>query len=145
VSDEAADATKAVNDWNANIIAEFRSNEGKVGGQFEGAPVLLLHTKGAKSGQMRINPMMYLDHEGKRYIFASYAGAPTNPDWYHNLVAHPEVTVEVGTETFEAIATPVTLEERDRIYPIQGELYPNFAEYETKTTRKIPVVELVRK
>jgi len=145
VSDEAADATKAVNDWNANIIAEFRSNEGKVGGQFEGAPVLLLHTKGAKSGKMRINPMMYLDYEGKRYIFASYAGAPTNPDWYHNLVAHPEVTVEVGTETFEAIATPVTLEERDRVYPIQAERYANFAEYETKTTRKIPVVELVRK
>ncbi|MGD0851964.1 MAG: nitroreductase family deazaflavin-dependent oxidoreductase [Acidimicrobiales bacterium] len=145
MSDEAADATKAVNDWNANIIAEFRSNEGKVGGQFEGAPVLLLHTKGAKSGKMRINPMMYLDYEGKRYIFASYAGAPTNPDWYHNLVAHPEVTVEVGTETFEAIATPVTLEERDRVYPIQAERYANFAEYETKTTRKIPVVELVRK
>jgi len=145
VSDEAADATKAVNDWNANIIAEFRSNEGKVGGQFEGAPVLLLHTKGAKSGKMRINPMMYLDYEGKRYIFASYAGAPTNPDWYHNLVAHPEVTVEVGTESFEAIATPVTLEERDRVYPIQAERYANFAEYETKTTRKIPVVELVRK
>jgi deazaflavin-dependent oxidoreductase (nitroreductase family) len=145
VSDEAADATKAVNDWNANVIAEFRSNEGVVGGPFEGAPVLLLHTKGAKSGQIRINPMMYLDYEGKRYIFASYAGAPTHPDWYHNLVAHPEVTVEVGTETFEAIATPVTLEERDRIYPVQGALYPNFAEYETKTTRKIPVVELVRK
>lgn len=145
MSDEAADATKAVNDWNANIIAEFRSNEGKVGGQFEGAPVLLLHTKGAKSGKMRINPMMYLDYEGKRYIFASYAGAPTNPDWYHNLVAHPEVTVEVGTESFEAIATPVTLEERDRVYPIQAERYANFAEYETKTTRKIPVVELVRK
>ena len=89
--------------------------------------------------------MMYLDYEGKRYIFASYAGAPTNPDWYHNLVAHPEVTVEVGTETFEAIATPVTLEERDRVYPIQAERYANFAEYETKTTRKIPVVELVRK
>jgi deazaflavin-dependent oxidoreductase (nitroreductase family) len=143
--DETADATKAVNDWNANVIAEFRSNEGKVGGPFEGAPVLLLHTKGAKSGVERINPMMYLDFEGKRYIFASYAGAPTHPDWYHNLVANPDVTVEVGTETYEATASPVTLEERDRIYPVQGELYPNFAEYETKTTRKIPVVELVLK
>jgi deazaflavin-dependent oxidoreductase (nitroreductase family) len=88
--DEAADATKAVNDWNTTVIAEFRANEGKVGGQFEGAPVLLLHTKGAKSGQERINPMMYLDYEGKRYIFASYAGAPTHPDWYHNLVANPD-------------------------------------------------------
>jgi deazaflavin-dependent oxidoreductase (nitroreductase family) len=142
--DEAADATKAVNDWNATVIAEFRSNGGKLGGQFEGAPVLLLHTKGAKSGQERINPMMYLDYEGKRYIFASKAGAPTNPDWYHNLVANPAVTVEVGTETFEATATPVSLEERDRVYPVQAELFPNFAEYETKTTRKIPVVELVR-
>ena len=145
MSDEAADATKAVNDWNANIIAEFRSNEGKVGGQFEGAPVLLLHTKGAKSGKERINPMMYLDYEGKRYIFASYAGAPTNPDWYHNLVANPDVTVEAGTETYEATATPVSLEERDRIYPVQAERFANFAEYETLTTRKIPVVELTAK
>jgi deazaflavin-dependent oxidoreductase (nitroreductase family) len=143
--DETADANKAVNDWNATVIAEFRSNQGKVGGQFEGAPVLLLHTKGAKSGQERINPMMYLDYEGKRYIFASYAGAPTHPDWYHNLVANPEVTVEVGTETFAATATPVSLDERDRVYPVQAELFPNFAEYETKTTRKIPVVVLERR
>lgn len=142
--DETAGATKAVNDWNTNVITEFRSHEGRVGGQFEGAPVLLLHTKGAKSGQERVNPMMYLDYEGRRFIFASYAGAPTNPAWYHNLVAHPQVTVELGTETFDATATPVSLEERDRIYPIQSERYPGFAEYELKTTRKIPVVELVR-
>jgi deazaflavin-dependent oxidoreductase (nitroreductase family) len=144
VSDETADATKAVNDWNATIIAEFRANEGKVGGDFAGAPVLLLHTKGAKSGQERINPIMYLDFEGKRYVFASYAGAPSDPDWFHNLVANPTVTIEVGTETYEATATPVSLEERDRVYPVQAELFPNFAEYETKTTRKIPVVELTR-
>lgn len=144
MSDDTADAAKAVNDWNATIIAEFRANEGKVGGPFEGAPVLLLHTKGAKSGQERINPIMYLDYEGKRYVFASYAGAPTDPDWFHNLVANPKVTIEVGTETYEATATPVSLEERDRVYPVQAELYPNFAEYETKTTRKIPVVELAR-
>lgn len=144
--DEATtDATKAVNDWNANVIKEFRSNDGVVGGAFEGAPVLLLHTKGAKSGKERINPMMYLDYEGKRYIFASYAGAPTHPDWYHNLVAHPDVTVEAGTETYEATATPVSLVERDRIYPVQAERFGNFAEYETLTTRKIPVVELVQK
>ena len=142
--DETGSANKAVNDWNTNVMTEFRTHEGRVGGQFEGAPVLLLHTKGAKSGQERVNPMMYLDYEGRRFIFASYAGAPTNPDWYHNLVAHPQVTVELGTETFEATATPVSLEERDRIYPIQGERYPGFAEYELKTTRKIPVVELVR-
>jgi deazaflavin-dependent oxidoreductase (nitroreductase family) len=142
VSDEA---TKAVNDWNATIIAEFRSNNGVVGGAFEGAPVLLLHTKGAKSGKERINPMMYLDYEGKRYIFASYAGAPTHPDWYHNLVANPDVTVEVGTETYEATASPVSMDERDRIYPVQAERFANFAEYETLTTRKIPVVELTPK
>jgi deazaflavin-dependent oxidoreductase (nitroreductase family) len=140
--DAKAEATKAVNGWNATVIEEFRASDGVVGGQFEGAPVLLLHTKGAKSGQERINPMMYLDYEGKRYIFASYAGAPTHPDWYHNLVAHPDVTVEVGTETYKAKATPVTLEERDRIYPVQADLFANFAEYETLTTRKIPVVEL---
>jgi deazaflavin-dependent oxidoreductase (nitroreductase family) len=144
VSDETADAAKAVNDWNATIIAEFRANQGKVGGDFEGAPVLLLHTKGAKSGQERINPIMYLDYEGKRYVFASYAGAPSDPDWFHNLVANPQVTIEVGTETYEATATPVSLEERDRVYPVQAGLFPNFAEYETKTTRKIPVVELTR-
>ena len=137
-----AEATASVNSWNANVIEEFRTNEGRVGGPFEGAPVLLLHTKGAKSGQERINPMMYLDYEGKRYIFASYAGAPTHPDWYYNLVANPTVTVEVGTETVEMTATPVSLEERDRIYPVQAERYPGFAEYELKTTRKIPVVEL---
>ena len=144
--DEAkANATKEVNDWNSNVIAEFRDNDGVVGGPFEGAPVLLLHTTGAKSGQERINPMMYLDYEGKRYIFASYAGAPTHPDWYHNLIANPDVTVEAGTETYEATASPVSLAERDRIYPIQAERFANFAEYELKTTRKIPVVELVPK
>jgi deazaflavin-dependent oxidoreductase (nitroreductase family) len=139
------DATKAMNDWNKNVIEEFRSNDGVVGGQFEGAPVLLLHTKGAKSGKERVNPMMYLDYEGKRYIFASKAGAPTDPDWYHNLVANPDVTVEAGTETYEATATPVSLEERDRIYTVQANLFANFAEYETLTTRKIPVVELTAK
>lgn len=145
VSDDETEksATDSVNDWNATIIEEFRSHEGRVGGNFEGAPVLLLHTKGAKSGKERINPMMYLDYEGKRYIFAPYAGATTHPDWYHNLVANPNVTVEVGTEAFEATAA-VSLDERDRIYPIQAERFPGFAEYELKTTRKIPVVELVR-
>jgi deazaflavin-dependent oxidoreductase (nitroreductase family) len=118
-----------MNDWNANVIAEFRANEGVVGGQFEGAPVLLLHTKGAKSNQERVNPMMYLDYDGRRFVFASKGGALVNPDWYHNLVAKPTVSVEVGTETYEATATPVSREERDRIYPIQAELYPGFAEY----------------
>lgn len=139
-----ANAADATNEWNAKIIEEFRSNEGRVGGPFEGAPVLLLHTTGAKSGRERVNPMMYLDYEGRRFIFASKAGHHLHPDWYFNLVANPTVTVEVGTETFEATATPLALEERDRIYPVQAELYPGFAEYELKTTRTIPVVELVR-
>lgn len=88
--------------------------------------------------------MMYLDYEGRRFVFASKGGAPVNPDWYHNLVAKPKVTVEVGTETYEATATPVSRMERDRIYPVQADLFPGFAEYEKATTRAIPVVELTR-
>jgi deazaflavin-dependent oxidoreductase (nitroreductase family) len=131
-----------VNDWNAKIIEEFRANGGRVGGNFEGAPILLLHTTGARTGQERINPMMYLDDGGRRFVFASKAGADTNPDWYHNLVAHDEVTVEVGTESYEATATPVTGAERDRLYAEQARRYPGFAEYQEKTSRVIPVVEL---
>jgi deazaflavin-dependent oxidoreductase (nitroreductase family) len=133
-----------VNDWNAQTIEQFRANQGKLGGQFEGAPMLLLTTTGAKTGQKRVNPMMYQAEGDAIYVFASKAGAPTNPDWYHNLVANPGVTVERGTETYEAIATPVTGAERDRIYAIQGERYPGFAEYQEKTTRTIPVVSLER-
>jgi deazaflavin-dependent oxidoreductase (nitroreductase family) len=131
-------------DWNNGIITEFRANEGRVGGQFEGAPILLLHTTGAKSGAERVSPMMYLDLEGHRYVFASYAGADSDPDWYRNLSANPDVRVEVGTEVFDATATPLERSERDRVYAIQAERFPGFAEYEKKTTRVIPVVELVR-
>lgn len=134
-----------VRDWNTKIIDEFRANAGRVGGPFEGAPILLLHTTGAKSGNERVNPMMFLDLDGHRYVFASKAGADVHPDWYHNLVAHPEVTVEVGTETYEAVATPVTGDERDRIYAEQARRYSGFAEYAEKTDRVIPVVELRRK
>lgn len=132
------------NDWNARIIEEFRANGGRVGGQFEGAPMLLLHTTGARSGRERVNPMMYLDFEGRRFVFASKAGADTNPDWYHNLVAHPEVSVEAGTETYQARAVAVDGGERDRIYAEQASRYPGFADYAAKTTRVIPVVELQR-
>ena len=132
----------AATDWNQKIIEEFRANEGRVGGPFEGAPLLLLHTTGAKSGKERISPMMYLNEDGHTYVFASKAGADVNPAWYHNLVAHPEVTVEVGTETRQATAAEVDRAERDRIYARQAELYPGFAEYEAKTDRVIPVVEL---
>ncbi len=132
-----------VQDWNHKIIEEFRANGGNVGGPFAGAPVLLLHTTGAKTDLGRVNPMMYLDLDGHRYVFASKAGADTNPDWYWNLVAHPGVTAEVGTETYDAAAVPVTGNDRDRIYAEQARRYPGFAEYEQKTNRTIPVVELI--
>jgi deazaflavin-dependent oxidoreductase (nitroreductase family) len=129
-------------DWNAKIIEEFRSNEGRVGGQFEGAPVLLLHTTGARSSLERVNPMMYLNLDDRIYVFASKAGADTSPDWFHNLVATPRVSVEMGTETFEATAAVLAEPDRSRIYAVQAQRYPGFAEYEGKTTRVIPVVEL---
>lgn len=131
-----------VSNFNEKIIDEFRSNEGRLGGPFEGAPMLLLHTTGARTGAERINPMMYLDLEGRRYVFASKAGAPTNPDWYRNLVANPSVSVEVGTETYSAKAKPLEGEERDRVYAEQARRYNGFAEYQEKTDRIIPVVEL---
>ncbi len=129
-------------DWNAKIIAEFRSNEGRVGGQFEGAPLLLLHTTGAKSGQERINPMMYQKIDNGWAVFASKAGAPTNPDWYYNAVANPDVTIEVGTDTVTARARVADDDEREPIWTEQKKRYPGFADYETKTTRTIPVVIL---
>jgi deazaflavin-dependent oxidoreductase (nitroreductase family) len=144
VSDKEPSKENAANAWNATIIEEFRVNEGKVGGPFEGAPVLLLGTTGARTRAHRTNPMMFLQQGGKTYVFASKAGADTNPDWFHNLVADSDVTVEIGSEKFEATAKPVVGEERDRIYAIQAERYPGFAEYQEKTTRTIPVVELIR-
>jgi deazaflavin-dependent oxidoreductase (nitroreductase family) len=131
--------------FNDRIIEEFRANSGVVGGPFAGAPMLLLATTGAKSGAHRTNPLVYLP-DGDRYIiFASKGGAPNNPDWYHNLVAHPETTVEIGTETIPVTAVVVTGEERDRLYAAQAALRPAFADYEAKTTRKIPVVALNRR
>jgi deazaflavin-dependent oxidoreductase (nitroreductase family) len=129
-------------DWNTAIIEEFRANGGKVGGQFDGAPLLLLHTTGAKSGQERVNPMMYR-RVGDRYaVFASKAGAPTNPDWYHNLKAHPQVSVEIGTETVPMTARVAAADERGPIWAAQKAEFPGFADYETKTSREIPVVIL---
>ena len=131
-----------VADFNKKIIEEFRANQGRVGGPFKGAPVLLLHTTGAKSGKDRVHPVMYLDLDGRRFVFASKAGADTNPDWYHNLVADPRVTIEVGSDRYEATATPVERADRDRIYAEQARRYPGFAEYQEKTTRVIPVVSI---
>ena len=132
------------NDWTRAIIEEFRASGGKLGGQFAGAPVLLLTTTGAKRGQPRTAPVMYLAEGDRMYVFASKAGAPTNPDWYHNLVANPTASVEVGEERYDVKATVVTGAERDRVFAKQAELYPGFKEYEQKTTRTIPVVALDR-
>lgn len=132
------------NDWNNTVIKEFREHGGKVGGRFEGAPVLLLTSRGAKTGETRVNPMMYLADGDRVFVFATKSGAPTNPDWYYNLIANPDVTLEIGSETFQAKATVVTGEERDTIYANQATLYPQFSEYEKKTTRKIPVIALAR-
>lgn len=133
------------NDWNAKIIDEFRANDGKVGGRFEGAPLLLLHSTGAKTGQERVHPMMYQDlGDGRLAVFASKAGAPDNPDWYHNLRAEPEASIEIGTETRQVRAHVAVGDERERIWTEQKERYPGFAEYEEKAkgTREIPVVIL---
>jgi deazaflavin-dependent oxidoreductase (nitroreductase family) len=136
--------TESREERNRRVIAEFRANAGKVGGPFEGRPMLILHTKGAKSGQPRVTPLVYLP-DGDRYlVFASMGGAPTHPAWYHNLVANPAVEVEVGTEKLTAKATVLTGEERDRSYAVQAERAPQFGEYQRKTTRTIPVIALER-
>jgi deazaflavin-dependent oxidoreductase (nitroreductase family) len=129
-------------DWNAKIIEEFRANGGKVGGPFDGAPLLLLHTTGAKSGRERVNPVMYQEVGSSYAVFASKAGAPTSPDWYHNLLAHPDVSAEIGTETKPLLAREASDDERDRIWSRQKSLYPGFADYERRTSRRIPVVIL---
>jgi len=133
------------NDFNGQIIEEFRANGGKVGGMFEGAPMVLVHHKGAKSGTERVNPLMYRDlGDGAIAVFASKGGAPTNPDWYHNLVANPDTTVEVGSETYAVRARVADEEERSRIWEAQKAAYPQFAEYEQTAGRTIPVVVLDR-
>ena len=133
-----------INDWNQSIIEEFRANAGKVGGRFEGVPVLLLHTTGAKTGQPRVNPVAYQPDGDRLVVFASYAGAPTNPAWFHNLVAGGPASVEVGTERFPVTARVTEGDERERYWSKQKEDLPGFAEYERKTTRQIPVVVLER-
>ena len=132
-----------MNDWNTSIIEEFRAHDGRVGGRFEGSPLLLLHTTGARSGQERVNPVMYRDlGEGRVAVFASYAGLDVNPAWFHNLVAEPRVSAEIGTGTREFLARVTSGEERRAIWEQQKTAYPGFAGYEAKTTREIPVVVL---
>lgn len=132
-----------VGDFNARNIEEFRANHGKLGGNFEGAPVLLLHSIGAKSGEERINPMMYMADGGRYLVFASAAGADRNPAWYWNLTAHPDVTVEVGDQQLDVRAVELTGDDRDAKYAEQAKRYPGFADYQRKTTRVIPVFSLI--
>jgi deazaflavin-dependent oxidoreductase (nitroreductase family) len=129
-------------DFNAKIIDEFHANEGRVGGMFEGVPLLLLHHSGAKSGKSRVNPLAYQSDNGRYVIFASKGGAPANPAWYHNLKAEPNVTIEVGTDTIDVAASEASGEERDRLFRTQVERVPQFDEYEQKTERVIPVIVL---
>jgi deazaflavin-dependent oxidoreductase (nitroreductase family) len=133
-----------VNDFNARIIDEFRANGGVLGPPLTGRSMVLLTTTGARSGVARVTPLAYLQQGDDIAVFASKAGAPTNPDWYHNLLADPHVTVELGTESYEAVATVLEGDERDRVYAIQAERTPVFADYAVKTDRVIPVVVLKR-
>jgi deazaflavin-dependent oxidoreductase (nitroreductase family) len=132
-------------DFNQTIIDEFRANGGKVGGQFDGATLLLLHHTGAKSGQERVNPVAYQKVGEDLAVFASKAGAPTNPDWYHNLLAHPATTIEIGTDTVPVVARVAEGDERTEIWEKQKMDAPGFADYEKGTTRQIPVVILEKK
>jgi deazaflavin-dependent oxidoreductase (nitroreductase family) len=136
-------------DWNAKTIAEFRANEGRVGGVFEGAPIALLHHRGRKSGRQYVNPVMYLPHDTEPdiiYVFATRGGAPLNPDWYYNLTAAGDGSVERGTEVYKVTVRELPVPERDRIYAEQARRYTGFAEYERQTAgvRTIPVLELSR-
>lgn len=134
-----------MSDWNKQIIEEFRANAGIVGGHFEHMSLLLLHTTGAKSGQPRLNPVAYTTDMDRLVIIASKAGADTHPDWYYNVVANPNVTIEVGTEKVDATATVEDEPERTRLYDQMAAQYPGFEEYRQKTSRVIPVITLKRK
>jgi len=133
------------NDWNAQVIAEFRKNHGKVGGNFEGAPLLLLHTVGRRSGKPRVNPVMYLKDGDRYFVFASKAGADSHPDWFRNLQEQPDVRIEVGDQTIDVHAEEIRGQERDRLYERQASLYSGFADYQRKTKRVIPVVALINR
>jgi deazaflavin-dependent oxidoreductase (nitroreductase family) len=148
IASRSSDADKeaaGVSDFNAQIIEELRANGGQASGQFAGAPLLILHHAGAKSGTGRVNPVMYQAVGDDFAVFASKAGAPTNPDWFHNLLANPDTVVEVNGETVEVTARVADGEEREEIWGAQKAAYPGFAEYETKTDRQIPVVILERR
>lgn len=134
-----------MSDWNKKVIEEFRANNGKVGGYFENMTLLLLHTRGAKSGLPRLSPTAYTEDGDRLVIIASKGGADTHPDWYYNVVANPNVTVEVGTETYDVVATVEQEPERTRLYDQMAAQYPGFEAYRQKTSRNIPVITLKRK
>ena len=148
------DETRSADEWsgwnerivesNKRIVEEFRSNAGRVGGYFSGAPMLLLHHVGARTGRERVNPLVYLRDGDDMVVAATKGGAPENPDWYHNLKAHPRVLVEVGTESFPVDAVEVTGRERDELYRRLAQMRPAFAGYETRTDRVIPMFRLTR-
>ena len=139
------DVKQQMDDMNKRVIEDFRANDGRVGGYFEGKPVLILHNTGAKTGQQRVNPLVYATHEGRYAVAATKGGAPTHPHWLLNVQANPDVTVEVGTETFPAKATIVEDgPARDELYGKLAAIMDQFAEYETKTDRRIPVILLDR-
>ncbi len=129
-------------DFNQQVIDEFHENQGVVGGMFDGMPILLLHHRGARSGTWRIAPLVYLPDGGRYVIFASKGGAPENPSWLHNLRAQPQTRIEVGPDVLDVVASEAAGEERDRLYEEQIKAQPQFAEYQSKTTRLIPVVVL---
>ncbi|MEO3760381.1 nitroreductase family deazaflavin-dependent oxidoreductase [Mycobacterium sp. B14F4] len=133
-----------IKSFNAAIVDEFRANGGKVGGPFEGADLLLLHTTGAKTGQQRISPLAYFTIEGRTIVIGSYAGANTDPAWVHNLRANPRAHVEVGTSAYDVEARELPTAERDALYPLLVELAPVFGEYQSKTSRIIPLFELAK-
>lgn len=138
------DLAELAKTFNQDIIAEFRANDGKVGGQFEGADLLLLHTTGAKSGEQRISPLAYFDIDGKLIIIGSFAGAPVSPAWVHNLRANPAARIEIGTDAYDVTARELPAEERDALFDKVTAKAPGFAEYQSKTTRVIPLFELQR-
>jgi deazaflavin-dependent oxidoreductase (nitroreductase family) len=133
-----------INEMNKKVVAEFRDNGGKVGGIFAGTPLVLMHHRGARSGVKRITPLAYFAEDGRIFVFASKGGADDNPAWYHNLLANPRATVELGAETFEVVALPLSGAERDEYFAKQVAVAPQFAEYQRMVTRVIPVVELRR-
>ncbi len=140
----ADDALNSEREFNEQNIEEFRRNGGKVGGQFEGFPLLLLTSTGARSGAQRVNPVAYFDIDGKIYVVGSAAGRDNNPAWVHNIRANPRVSVEIGSESAKpAIARELPRDERDSVYPVVVERAPGFGEYQQRTDRLIPVFELV--